>query len=405
MHKGVARAGAWRATCISLLMAASVVACGPSRPGPTGEASASPSPRPAPTLAIVNGTLIDGTGAAAVPNAVVLIAGDRIIAAGPAATLAVPAGTRTVDAGGGTIMPGFINAHVHFAFDEANLKAWAQGGVTTVRDESATPEQIAGLKAFRSQIEKNPSDARLISSGSMLGVPGGYGQRFVNSVDEARAAVLDEVDKGVDGVKISMESGYANTHGLPVMPDDEQKVIVDTAHAHGLYVSGHITIGHYLGPMLDAGVDDVAHMPTDPAPLASLQNMVDRGVYITPTFTVFRNYGAALGTAEANLAQFVKLGGKVALGNDYGGGPGTFELGIPMFEIEEMSAAGMTPMQIIVAGTSNAAHVIRMTDSLGTLEAGKLADVLVVNGDPLSSLKALTDVRYVVHGGTVIRGG
>jgi len=92
--------------------------------------------------------------------------------------------------------------------------------------------------------------------------------------------------------------------------------------------------------MLDAGVDDVAHMPLDPAPLASLQNMVDRGVYITPTFTVLRNFGAALGTAESNLAQFVKLGGKVALGNDYGGGPGDFELGIRCSEIEEMSLAG-----------------------------------------------------------------
>jgi imidazolonepropionase-like amidohydrolase len=385
----------------TLLVLAALAGCASSSLTPS---QAPQSAAPKPTLAIVNGTLVDGTGAEAVPNAVLLIAGDRIVAAGPAATLSVPADTKTIDAGGGTILPGFINAHVHFAFDESNLKAWAQGGVTTVRDESATPEQIDGLKAFRAKIEKNPNDARLISSGSMLGVPGGYGQRFVSSADEARAAVLDEVAKGVDGVKISMENGYANVHGLPVMPDDEIKVIVDTAHAHGLYVSGHITIGHYLQPMLDAGVDDVAHMPLDPAPLASLQNMVDRGVYITPTFTVLRNFGAALGTAESNLAQFVKLGGKVALGNDYGGGPGDFELGIPMFEIEEMSLAGMTPMQIIVASTSNAAHVIRMADSLGTLAAGEIADVLVVNGDPLRDVAALRDVRCVVHGGTVIRG-
>jgi imidazolonepropionase-like amidohydrolase len=75
-----------------------------------------------------------------------------------------------------------------------------------------------------------------------------------------------------------------------------------------------------------------------------------------------------------------------------------------MFEIEEMSLAGMTPMQIIVASTSNAAHVIRMADSLGTLAAGEIADVLVVNGDPLRDVAALRDVRCVVHGGTVIRG-
>jgi imidazolonepropionase-like amidohydrolase len=103
------------------------------------------------------------------------------------------------------------------------------------------------------------------------------------------------------------------------------------------------------------------------------------------------------------VGRFVQLGGRVALGNDYGGGPGDFELGIPMYEVEMMVVAGMTPMQIIRAGTSNAAHVLRMDDELGTLERGKLADLLLVAGNPLEDPQALAEIRMVIHSGVVIR--
>jgi imidazolonepropionase-like amidohydrolase len=355
------------------------------------------------TLALVNGTLIAGTGAQPIRGAVVLIARDRIVAVGPADRLQVPAGAATIDVGGATILPGFINAHVHEAFDEANLKAWAQGGVTTVRDEGAPVAQIAKLKAFQAQISQDPHDARLVSSGTMMAVPGGYGSLVVSSPEEARLAVLDEFDDGVDAIKVALEDGYAGAHDLPKLTPEELKAIVETAHAHGLPVSAHITQGAYLQPMLDAGVDDIAHLPYDSVAPGSLRQMVDRGVYMTPTFTVLRNYDAPLNGCLDNLKQIVELGGKIALGNDYGGGPGDFELGIPMYEIQMMSQAGMTPMQIIEASTKNAAHVINMEKDLGTLEPGKIADVLVVDGDPLNDLLALTDVKLVIHDGVVIR--
>ena len=369
----------------------------------------SPSPTPLPaaglsvSLAIVNGTLIDGTGADPVPDAVLLIAGDRIVAAGPAAAVKVPPGVKTVDAGGGTLLPGFINAHVHLGFNKDNLKAWALGGVTTVRDESASPGQITGLAAFREEISANPEYARLISAGSMLGVPGGYGNRFITSPEEARQAVEEELADGVNLVKVSLEDGYAGKHDLPKLTTEELAAIVSAAHAHGLPVSAHITQGRFLQPFLDAGVDDIAHVPYDFIPPESLKQMAAQGVYLVPTFTVFRNYGAPITGCVNNLHQFVALGGQVALGNDYSGGPGPFELGIPMFEIQSMSQAGMTPMQIIVASTRNAALVSNIEKDLGTLAPGKIADVLVVGGNPLEDLQALTQIQLVIHNGVMIR--
>ena len=353
------------------------------------------------SLALVHGTVIDGTGAEPIPDGTVLIAGDRIAAVGPGAQVPVPEGARTIDLSGATVMPGFINAHVHAGFSESNLEAWARGGVTTVRDEGTSVAQVAGLKAFRARVA-DPKFARLVSFGSMIAVPGGYGDLYVDSVEEARRAVEREAAEGVDGVKVAIEDGYAGTTGLPKLTPEELKAIVETAHAHGLPVSGHVTQGAYLAGLLDAGVDDVAHIPYDPVAQADFARMVADDVYLVPTFTVLRNYKAPGGYVD-QLWYATKEGVKVALGNDYGGGPGDFELGIPMYEIETMATAGMTPMQIVVASTRNAAHVAGLDDELGTLAAGKAADVLVVRGDPLTDLQALRQVRLVVHGGVVIR--
>jgi imidazolonepropionase-like amidohydrolase len=346
--------------------------------------------------------VIDGTGAEPIPDGTVLIAGDRIVAVGPGTQVPVPEGARTIDLSGATVMPGFINAHVHFGFSESNLEAWARGGVTTVRDEGTSVGQVAGLSDFRARVGADPKYARLVSFGAMIAVPGGYGDLYVNSVDEARQAVEREAAEGVDGVKVAIEDGYAGTTGLPKLTPEELKAIVETAHAHGLPVSGHVTQGAYLAGLLDAGVDDVAHIPYDPVAQADFARMVADDVYLVPTFTVYRNYNAPGGYVD-QLWYATKEGVKVALGNDYGGGPGDFELGIPMYEIETMATAGMTPMQIVVASTRNAAHVAGLDDELGTLEAGKAADVLVVRGDPLADLQALRQVRLVVHAGVVIR--
>ncbi len=131
--------------------------------------------------------------------------------------------------------------------------------------------------------------------------------------------------------------------------------------------------------------------------------MVEKNVYLVPTFTVFRNYGANVDGCVDNVRRFHELGGRVALGNDYGGGPGEFELGIPMYEVEMLSRAGLTPEEVVDAATRNGARVLRLDDEIGTLEAGKAADIVVVGGDALADLQALRNVRLVIHAGAVIR--
>jgi len=237
----------------------------------------------------------------------------------------------------------------------------------------------------------------------MLAVPEGYGILFVSTPAEVRQAVSKEADDGVDAVKVALEDGYAGKSGLPKLTPEELKAIVDAAHERDLPVSAHITQGAYLQPMLDAGVDDIAHVPYNLIPAASLEQMVRQGVYLIPTFTVLRNYGAPIDVCVANLEWFTRLGGNVALGNDYAGGLGDFEMGIPMYEIQKMFDAGMPPMQIIVASTRNAAHVLRLDGEIGTLEPGKVADVLIVSGNPLDDLQSLNNIRMVIHYGTIIR--
>jgi imidazolonepropionase-like amidohydrolase len=366
--------------------------------------TAAANPAPHDVIAIVNGTLIDGTGAGPAQDAVLLIQqGGRILAVGKKNEIRVPPEVQVIDARGGTIMPGFINAHVHAAFDEQHLKAWLEGGVTTVRDEgiqNATP--LAELMDLQKRVNLDPHLARLVTAGRIISVPNGYGSLPVRSPRDARQQVLAELNAGVNQIKLSMEDGYAGKSGLPKLTQEELSAIITTAHAQKVRVSGHITQAKYMGILVDAGVDDIAHLAYDPIPVETLQKMVDKGIYLEPTFTVFRNYQAPIDICVQNLAQFVRLGGKVALGNDYNGGPGVFELGIPMYEIQMMAQAGMTPMQIILAGTSHAAHVIGLEKEIGTLEPGKIADVLVVNGNPLENLEKLADLRMVIHNGTIV---
>jgi imidazolonepropionase-like amidohydrolase len=378
---------------------------------PLATPTTAPQPeQPPATLALVNGTLIDGSGAAPVPDAVVLMRGGRIVAVGPRATVAIPSDAQVIDTQGGTILPGFINAHVHGSYNEQTLAAWAQGGVTTVRDLATSP--LSSVFKFRDQVNTQPQYARLVAAGPMVTVPDGYPIAYwgmsaltVTSPEEARQKVTQLLDDGADVVKIALESGAIFGQKMAMLSPEEAATIVQVAHARGTVVSAHVSVSPDLARALDAGVDDIAHMVTDELPVELIQRMVKADTYWVPTLELWMGVGLRAHVLD-NLRRFVEAGGKVALGTDYQGAPNVrFDLGMPIHEIEFMQQAGMTPMQIIVASTKNAAHVCNRERDLGTIEVGKIADVLVVQGDPLQDVHALTNVGWVIHNGVVVRGG
>ncbi len=360
-------------------------------------------------LVLVNGTLVDGTGAGPVADGAVVMRGDRILFAGRRSRLTISPDAEVVDAGGGTILPGFIDAHVHGAYSAATLLAWAHAGVTTVRDESVhlSGMTLADGIARRDSAWSGPEYARLVSAGSMITAPGGYGDLGIGTPDEARRTVEDELNQGADLIKVAVEDGIAGQTNLPVLSTEALLAVVAAAHARGRLVSAHVTDARFLQTAVDAGVDDAAHTTWDRITDTLLRRMIARRITMVPTLTVFEPFGSLAG-AQANLRRFVELGGTVALGDDYAGLPPSrnahFQLGMPMPEIEWMAQAGMTSLQIVVAATRNAARVCGLASELGTLEPGKTADVLVVNGNPLADLTTLENVRLVVHRGVVIRG-
>ena len=367
-------------------------------------------------LALVNGRLIDGTGAEALSDGALVIRGKRIVAAGGRAQLVIPADAEVVEVQGGTILPGFINAHVHEAFDEDTLRAWARGGVTTVRDLGAAGPYDAEVFRRRDALGATPGCARLVAAGPFVNVEGGYPIVYwggdaltITSPEEARQAVNQLIDDGADVIKTAFESGYSfGQSGWPLLTPEEATALVETAHGRGVPVTAHLTSARDLGRALDAGVDEIAHMVADRLPDELITRMVDDGTRWVPTLELWqgasRNFAVDYGPVSVdNLARFVRAGGQVALGTDYAGAPDiAFDLGMTIHEIGWMQEAGMTPLLIIVAATRNAARACNMESELGTLEAGKLADVLVVDGDPLEDLRALTSPRLVLREGMPI---
>jgi imidazolonepropionase-like amidohydrolase len=349
----------------------------------------------APPIALVGGFLIDGTGAEPVVDALVVIDGCRIVAVGHADQIEIPDDANQIQLEGAVILPGFIDTHVHNTANPLYLDRWAQAGVTTVRDLGAP----LGLPYFRwrDRQAEDPETARYLSAGPLVTVPEGYPivpNRFtslaVTSVEDARQQIAQLIADGAEVIKITI------VPELPSLSEEEAAAIVETAHAQGIPVSAHATNRAALEHALAVGVDDIAHMAEDFVPEAIMQQMIADDVFWVPTLYAGGEQGMD------NLARFVELGGMVALGTDAGYLDG-IEIGMNMDELTLMHEAGMTPMQIIMAATRNAALVCRLEADLGTIEVGKWADILVVSGNPLDDLGVLEEVLLVIHGGVIIR--
>ncbi len=380
-----------------------------------------PSPTPAPRydLALVGATLIDGTGAPAQPNTTLLIRDGTIAAMGADGSLAFSADTPRRNLAGLTVLPGFVNTHAHsHTLSDAELAGWARAGVTTVRDLQG-PRDAMLARAATLRAANDPSMPRLLVAGPMITVPGGhpipvYGMSdqivAVRGPDDARAQASALLDAGADVLKIAV-SGRTDV-SWPELSDAEIQAITAVAAARGARVAAHVDRAAGLRRAVANGITDAAHMPRDRMPDELIAQMVARGVAMSPTIAVYEGLAAERGNLSEwrrtvlpvmydNLRRFVAAGGQLTLGDDYGN-PG-IALGMPMAELRHWIAAGLSPMQAIVASTSAAAAACGLSNTIGTLRPGMVADLFAVAGDPLADIGALEQVRLVVHNGIIVR--
>jgi imidazolonepropionase-like amidohydrolase len=392
-------------------------------------------------LVVRNGTVIDGTGRPPIVNGLVVVQGQRILAVGEAVDFDVPEGIAVVDAGGGTILPGVINSHTHSTHDPAVRRGFLIDGVTTVCNLGTTLERFPLFDS--ASVSEGPA-ARGYCAGPIITAPGGYpgpvyGSQFsyeVGSPEEGSAAVADLLNRGATVIKIALAPGDPRAP-WPVLDLERVRAIVAEAHAHGVLVRAHCFEPFLVEDIvLPAGVDVIEHLPmpiltpeeeslvlgsSEPAALLydsvspgfvkMLKRMVDQGIVMVPTldgglgelFTKPDRSQLEQVVLDLHLEaahRFHALGGVIALGNDFGGAARVAE-GMPLVEMKMLLAAGLTPMEVLEASTRNAAAVCGQAGDLGTLEAGKLADIVVVNGDPLADIAAMDNVIAVVKGGEV----
>jgi imidazolonepropionase-like amidohydrolase len=391
---------------------------------------------------IKNGAVITGTGADPILDGVVVIQADRIVAVGRLADFAIPASARVIDAKGGTILPGIINAHVHGAASPSvRLLYFSRMGVTSVCDMAS---QLRQMPLFAQQHAAGPA-ARGFKCGPIVTVPGGYPDNVwhnnlnydVTSPAEARSAVADLVGRGADVIKVALEPGGADDP-WPMLNLPQVQAIVQEAHTLGRLVRAHvgrINGTDVLDIVLKAGVYIVDHVPLPvfsaleeynlikdtgritmtPEYQDQLASLAKAKVIMVPTLTAHSLWCEApnLTSQQTRLCYeayqepvrlFHSLGGAVALANDYGADD-SIEKGMPLREMQLLLGAGLTPMEVIEAGTRIAATVCGHGDKLGTLEPGRLADVIIVDGNPLVDIAAMTRVMVVIVGGQIALPG
>jgi imidazolonepropionase-like amidohydrolase len=408
---------------------------------------------------IRNGQLIDGTGAAPVPDAVVVIEDGRIAFAGPALRApAAPPGAGAIDALGGTIMPGLVEAHYHPTYFNvaeledldvkypveyvtllaaANARLALECGYTAARSGGSLFNIDVWLKkAIEEDLAPGP---RLAASGREICGVGGlmdWNPDFrkigmeglvllVNGADEARSAVRKLVKDGVEWVKTYPTGDAAapdtNDHHTLCMTFEEMNAVVQTAHNHKLKVTGHCRATQGIKNALRAGYDTLEHgtfmdaealdmllarnTPVIPAlqfEWASIQHGPEFGM---PQAVIDGHQETMEGGAESAL-RILRAGGRIGMGGDYGfawNPHGTYAKELTFF----VKYVGFTPLETITCATKTGAEIMGRGDEFGTAETGKLADLLVVDGDVLADITILEDrSRFIaaIQGGAVKAG-
>ncbi|HJX43106.1 MAG TPA: amidohydrolase family protein [Geodermatophilus sp.] len=386
-------------------------------------------------------TVLDGTGADPVPGQAVVVEGRRIAWIGPVDQAPSTAPESVVDGGGRTVLPGLVNCHVHLTADgapdlfaqvagdtvpvatlRAARSAWTtlQSGVTTVRDCGAADDIVVELaKEIARGAVPGP---RVQAAGRVITMTGGHGHfigREADGPDEVRKATRAEIKAGAAVIKVMATGGVLTPGVTPTQTallPEELAVVAQEAHNSGRRVTTHAIGRAGIHNALLAGIDSVEHGFYFDDELLELA--IDQGAFLVPTMLavdgIVRN-GRAQGIpgwvvekAESEAAQqresfaaAVTSGMRIAAGTD-AGTPFNAH-GDLARELALMVQHGLTPMQALVSATSGAAANLGMDGEIGTLEVGKLADLVLVDGDPLADVTATGRVVLVVKDGVVHR--
>jgi imidazolonepropionase-like amidohydrolase len=409
-----------------------------------------------PITIVKAGLLIDGSGGAPQRDIAVVVEGSQIAEVRPAATLGAVGDRATVhDYPALTLLPGLIDAHDHIAHLGLDLKRRMNTAPSLAVMQTgrwATETLLAGITSFRDAAGADLGVKMAIDQGVIPGPrlfislviitqTGGHGDLTqpcglasdfprlpgipdgaADGPDECRKKVREVIRAGADWIKIATTGGVGSPRGGPSTRQftlDELRAMTDEAHAAGKGVMVHAHGGDGFKICLEAGVDSIEHGAV--AEEADIERMADLGIWLVPTLSVTQrmkerlaadpqalpSYTAAklplvLETQRRNFKRALACGVKIAMGTDAGA------LGHAQNakELVYMAQSGMTPMQSIVASTSMAARLLGMGDSLGTVAAGKLADLILVEGDPLADIAVVADpnrVKLVMKDGVVYK--
>ncbi len=398
-------------------------------------------------IAIRAGHLIDGKGDKPIDNAVILIEGDSIVSVKPNGE--VPAGMELIDLSKSTVLPGFVDAHTHVVLNgdittedydvqllkqsipyrailgARNARISLEHGFTTIRDLETEGAMYADVDVKTAIANGEVPGPRMQVATRAMAPTGMYpllgyswelkvptGVQYVDGVDAARKAVREQVMFGADWIKYYSDRKYhieadGVLHSMVNFTDEEAKAIVDESHRLGKRVAAHAIGSDGVAAALRAGVDSIEH--GDGLTDALLDEMAKKGVYWVPTITVGAyvapgrggSWTAMVDLEKAAFQKALKKNVKIVLGTDAGG-----------FDWKELNQSkefeyyvqyGMTPMQAIRSATSTASELLGWKDKLGTVEAGKWADLVAVGGDPLKDITELSRVNFVMKGGVVYK--
>lgn len=393
------------------------------------------------TKAFTGARLIDGTGAAAIDNGIIVIRDGRIVGAGSAASTRIPAGAERIDVSGRTIVPGLVNAHGHVGATaglrsdpslntEENvlrqLRLYARYGVTTI--VSLGDDREAGFRMREGNDAPTLDRARLYVAGPVIAA---------NTEAEARAAVDAAANLKPDWIKIRVDDNLGTTEK---MKPEVYRAVIQRAHERGLRVAAHLFYLADAKELLRAGVDFLAHSVRDAdVDRELIELMKARDVCLCPTlmrevsafvyesrpaffddpfFTRFadvetvktlqeparqaavaksasaQRYKAALEVARRNAKALQAAGVRLASGTDTGP-PARFQGYFEHLELEELVKGGLTPAQVLLAATGDAARCVGLADRVGTLRPGRFADFIVLSRNPLDDIRHTRSIESV----------